>query len=228
MVTVAKAAPTGGVARLTSLAERSAGVIEVVRTTEPLAEQDLLSPQAGATLLLGGDQISDGKIICSAGFNVVRNGQPYVLTAGHCTAGMPDWQDVGPSVAAAFPKTDYGLIRDDEAASAGDVDLYDGSAQPISTVGTPTVGEHVCASGMATQVTCGEVTALDQTVDYGDGDVVHGLIKTTVHTDHGDSGGALYDGSAGLGVVSGGDGTTDYFQPLTTAMSAYDLELAEP
>jgi hypothetical protein len=72
------------------------------------------------------------------------------------------------------------------------------------------------------------VLAVDVTVDYGDGDVVRGLIKTSVHTDHGDSGGPLFHGATGLGTVSGGDGTTDYFQPLAPALAAYGLELAAP
>jgi hypothetical protein len=72
------------------------------------------------------------------------------------------------------------------------------------------------------------VLAVGVTVDYGNGDVVHGLIKTSVHTDHGDSGGSLFHGSTGLGMVSGGDGTTDYFQPLAPVLAAEDLELAVP
>jgi streptogrisin D len=47
-----------------------------------------------------------------------------------------------------------------------------------------------------------------------------------VHTDHGDSGGPLFDGETGLGTVSGGDGTTDYFQPLPPILTGYGLDLA--
>jgi S1-C subfamily serine protease len=127
-----------------------------------------------------------------------------------------------------FPGGDYGVIRNDSAFGLGDVDRYDGTEQPITSAGTAFVGERVCASGEATGLTCGRVTAVDQTVDYGDGNVVHGLIETTVRTDHGDSGGPLFDGSTGLGTVSGGDGTTDYFQPLPPVLAAYGLALAPP
>jgi streptogrisin D len=231
VVTVAKAAPAAGAARLTALASEFGGVMRVVHSNRSFSEQGLadpLGPRDTNDLLLGGDEISNGKIICSAGFNVVRHGQPYLLTAGHCTAGLPAWQNIGPSVVSAFPSSDYGLIRDDSADARGDVDLYDGTVQPITEVGTAAVGEQACASGQTTEVTCGEVTAVDQTVDYGSGDVVHGLIKTNVHTDHGDSGGSLFDGSTGLGTVSGGDGDVDYFQPLAPALAAYGLELAIP
>jgi streptogrisin D len=200
--------------------------LATAHTTSRTEEHGLSVPTDDDGVLLGGDSMSDGKIICSAGFVVERAGQPYVLTAGHCTAGLPTWQDVGPSVVSAFPGTDFGLVRDDDADAAGDVDLYDGTAQPITSVGTAKVGERVCASGQTTQVTCGRVTAVDATVDYGDGDVVRGLIATNVHTDHGDSGGPLFDGSIGLGVVSGGDGTTDYFQPIAPVLARYDLSLA--
>lgn len=214
VLTVSSAAPAAGTARLLDLATRLGDAVTVERTAAPITEQ-----------LLGGDKISDGSIVCSAGFTVTRGVQTYVLTAGHCTAGLPAWQGVGPSVSSRFPGTDYGLVRDDAGQAQGGIDLYDGTVQPITAVGKPTVGEKVCASGMATGVTCGAVLAVDQTVDYGNGDVVHGLIKTNVHTDHGDSGGPLYDGSTGLGTVSGGDGTTDYFQPLAPVLAAENLNL---
>lgn len=228
VVTVSEAAPQQGADRLLALARRLGAAVRVVRIDHTLSEQTLVAPRATNGLLLGGDELTDGHIICSAGFNVVKLGQPFVITAGHCTAGLRTWQEVGPSVSSAFPKTDYGLIREDDTLARGDVDLYDGTFQPITEVGVATVGEHVCASGQTTGVTCGEVTAVHQTVDYGNGDVVNDLIATNVHTDHGDSGGSLFDGPIGIGTVSGGDGTTDYFQPLGPVMSANGLELATP
>jgi streptogrisin D len=230
VLTLSDAAPEAGLARLRDVADRFDGFVRVERTTKPLVEQDIvlppLRPQDGPAEILGGDSINNGKIVCSAGFNTVRDGQNYLLTAGHCTAGMPDWQGIGPSVVSAFPTTDYGVIRDDSAYAPGGIDLYDGTMQPITDVGTATVGEAVCASGQTTKVTCGHVTAVDQTVNYGDGNVVHGLIKTDVHTDSGDSGGPLYTGSTGLGTVSGGDGKTDFFMPLAAELAGYKLQLA--
>lgn len=221
LLTVSDAAPTAGVHHLLALAARFGDAVHTTRIHTPLTEQAVFD-----TVLLGGDSINDTKILCSVGFNVVRDGVRYMLTAGHCTQGLPTWTGVGPSVVSAFPGTDYGVIRDEDALAAGAVDRWDGTTQPITGVGTAAVGEQVCASGQTTHVTCGEVTAVDQTVDYGDGNVVRGLIQTTVHTDHGDSGGPLFDGSVGLGMVSGGDGTTDFFQPLPPVLAAYGLELA--
>ncbi|HEX3780719.1 MAG TPA: S1 family peptidase [Pseudonocardiaceae bacterium] len=216
VLTLSDAAPSTGTQRLLATAHRFGGMVGVRRITQPLTEQ-----------VLGGDQIRTDQILCSAGFNVTKDDQDYVITAGHCTQGLPYWRDLGPSVVSDFPSTDFGLIRNESGDSPAALDRYDGTEQPITSAGTATVGEQACASGMTTGLTCGQVTGIDQTVDYGDGDVVNGLIETNVHTDHGDSGGPLFDGSVGLGTVSGGDGTTDFFQPLPAELAALGVTLVQ-
>jgi streptogrisin D len=216
MITISQQAQPGAVARLLRTAAGYGEHVQVRRVTGPLTEQ-----------LLGGDSMDNGDVICSDGFNVVKDGQPYVLTAGHCTSDGLAWQNVGPVAESNFPGADFGLVRNEQALPApGAVDLYNGSSQKITGTGTATVGEHVCASGVRTGYTCGTVTAVNQTVNYGDGEVVRGLIETNVHTDHGDSGGPLFAGSTALGTVSGGDGTTDYFQPIGPELSTYGVTLA--
>lgn len=218
VVTVGRGAGGPGLARLLGAAGALGDLARVRYTPGPLREH-----------LADGDEISTGEIVCSAGFNVHRGGQDYLVDAGHCTAGLPFWQGVGPSVDSRFPGTDYGLIRNDSGDAPGVVDTYNGGAQPITRAGNAQVGENVCKSGRTTGLTCGTVTALNQTVNYDDGhggvQSVHGLIQTNVVCDHGDSGGPLFDGSTGLGTVSGGDGTTDYFQPLPPALAAYGVAL---
>lgn len=215
VVTISDAAHGPGMAALRSAIASLGSAVRVKHTAKPLTTQ-----------VYDGDEISTGSIICSAGFNVTSGGQQYIVTAGHCTQGGPYWQGIGPSVDSSFPGTDYGLIRNDSGDGPGAVDLYDGTAQPITQAGDAYVGEQVCKSGRTTGLTCGTVTALDQTVNYGNGEVVYGLIETDVYSDHGDSGGALFDGSTALGTVSGGDSTTDYFQPVTAALDAYGVSLA--
>ena len=217
VLTLAEQAPAAGAQRLLATAQRYGDMVKVVRVPGAFSEQ-----------VLGGDQIRTSEIICSAGFNVTKDDQDYVITAGHCTQGLPQWRGLGPSVSSNFPGTDFGVVRNESGDAPAAVDRYDGTEQPITSVGTATVGEAVCASGMATGLTCGQVTGVDQTVDYGDGDVVNGLIQTNVHTDHGDSGGPLFAGSVGLGTVSGGDGTTDFFQPLSVALATLGANLVEP
>lgn len=215
VLTISDAAPAAGIDRLLATAGRFGDRVVVRHAHGVFSEQ-----------ILGGDQMSNGQISCSAGFNVTRGDQSYVITAGHCTKDFGTWRGIGPSVASNFPGTDFGLVRNDTGDGRGLVDRYDGTTQPITKVGTATMGEHVCASGTATGLTCGTVTGLNQTVDFGNGEVVRGLIETNVHTDHGDSGGPLFDGDVGLGTVSGGDGTTDFFQPLAPVLATYGVALA--
>lgn len=214
VVTISDAARKADAARLTRVAESFGDKVRIKHTAKEFKQQ-----------LLGGDEVSTGQVLCSAGFNATNGSKKFIITAGHCTRGLPYWQGIGPSVKSDFPGNDFGLIRNDSGNAPGAVDLYDGSSQPISRAGNATVGEQVCKSGRTTQYTCGKVLALDQTVDYGADGVVKGLIQTNVVTDSGDSGGALFDGSTALGTTSGGDGTTNFFQPVTEVLSAYGLHL---
>jgi streptogrisin D len=214
VLTISDAAPKAAAAKLTSYAKTFGDRVQIQHQA-----------QAFRTHVLGGGEITDGNILCSAGFNATDGSKNYVITAGHCTQGLPSWQGVGPSVKSDFPGNDFGLIENTTGDAPGAVDLYNGSSQPITGAATPTVGQQACKSGRTTQVTCGTVQALDQTVDYGADGVVNGLIKTNVHSEPGDSGGALFDGETGLGTVSGGNDAITYYQPLQEALSAYGLSL---
>jgi streptogrisin D len=214
VLTVSDATPSDGAAKVLAAAARYGNRVRVQRISGPITEQ-----------LASGDDITTGQIRCSVGFAVHRGGVPHLITAGHCTRGLPQWTDVGPSVDSHFPGSDYGLIRDDSAQGQGVVDMYNGSTQTIIRAGNATVGQSVCKSGRTTRVTCGKVTALNQTVNYGNGDVVRGLIRAQIRCDHGDSGGALFTGNTGLGTLSGGDGQIEYFQPLPPVLRAYGATL---
>ncbi|KAA2258828.1 S1 family peptidase [Solihabitans fulvus] len=218
---------TNQVVLTVSDAAKGAGLTSLLATAASLGDKVRIKHSTGtiSTQIAGGDEIDAPQWICSAGFNVNRGGQNYIITAGHCTQGGPSWSGIGPSVDSSFPGTDYGLIQNDSGDAPGVVDLYNGSTQTITNAGDAQVGEQVCKSGRTTNLTCGTVQALNQTVDYGNGDVVNGLIQTDVYSDHGDSGGALFDGGTALGTVSGGDSTTDYFQPVTAAIGAYGVSL---
>lgn len=111
-----------------------------------------------------------------------------------------------------------------------EVNLYNGSTQPITKAGEATVGMSVTRSGSTTQVHDGEVTALDATVNYGNGDIVNGLIQTTVCAEPGDSGGSLFSGDTAIGLTSGGSGDCSsggetFFQPVPEALSAFGAEI---
>ncbi|MGI5399991.1 S1 family peptidase [Streptomyces sp. CA-135486] len=186
--------------------------------------------------IAGGDAITGGSGRCSLGFNVVKDGQPFFITAGHCTESISTWSDssgkeIGQNADSSFPDNDFGLVKyTSDVAHPSEVNLYNGSTQAITKAGDATVGMKVTRSGSTTQVHDGEVTGLDATVNYGNGDIVNGLIQTTVCAEPGDSGGSLFAGDTAIGLTSGGSGDCSsggetFFQPVTEALSAFGAEI---
>ncbi|MFJ3228501.1 S1 family peptidase [Streptomyces sp. NPDC086783] len=186
--------------------------------------------------IAGGDAITGGGGRCSLGFNVVKDGRPYFITAGHCTESISTWSDsagnqIGTNEQSGFPDNDFGLVKyTADVAHPSEVDLYNGSAQAITKAGDATVGQKVTRSGSTTQVHDGTVTGLDATVNYGNGDIVNGLIQTDVCAEPGDSGGSLFSGDTAIGLTSGGSGDCTsggetFFQPVTEALSVFGAQI---
>ncbi|RKN36988.1 S1 family peptidase [Streptomyces hoynatensis] len=193
--------------------------------------------------LQGGDAIyADIGWRCSLGFNVRSGSSYYFLTAGHCTDDpygptppYPLWSDgasqIGYTAGSSFPSNDFGIVAYDPQPSGvpSSVNLYSGS-QAITSFANPSVGQSACRSGSTTGVHCGTITGLNYTVDYGNGEVVYGLIMTNICAEPGDSGGPLFSGSTGLGLTSGGSGDcssggTTFFQPVVEAANYYGVTL---
>ncbi|MFJ2774185.1 S1 family peptidase [Streptomyces sp. NPDC087300] len=182
----------------------------------------------------GGDAIYASSWRCSLGFNVRSGSTYYFLTAGHCTDGAGTWWSnsakttvLGTTSGSSFPTNDYGIVKytNNSVTKSGTV-----GSQDITRAADPTVGQNVTRRGSTTGTHSGRVTALNQTVNYGGGDVVYGMIKTTVCAEPGDSGGPLYAGSTALGLTSGGSGNcssggTTFFQPVTEALRAYNVSV---
>jgi streptogrisin B len=179
-------------------------------------------------LVSAGDAIYGGQYRCSLGFNVVKGGTYYFLTAGHCGKVAKTWYTnsshttlIGPTMGYSFPGNDYALVRYDNASLS-----HPGGY----TAENAFVGESVTRKGSTTGVHSGRVTALNVTVRYSGGGKVSGLIQTTVCAEPGDSGGPLYDGNKALGLTSGGSGDctrggTTFFQPVTEAASVYGVTI---
>jgi streptogrisin D len=193
------------------------------------------TPGEFSLFISGGDAIYGGGSRCSLGFNVrsTSTGRDYLVTAGHCTNIASTWyansartQLIGARVVSSFPGNDYGLVRYDSSIShPGNVNLYNGTFQDVTSVGNAFVGQSVRRSGSTTGVRSGSVTAVNATVTYPQGTVT-GLIRTTVCAQPGDSGGSLFAGSSALGMTSGGSGNcttggTTFFQPLNEVFSVY-------
>jgi len=186
------------------------------------------------TDISGGDAIYGSQYRCSLGFNVLSGSTHYFLTAGHCGNVEKKWWTsashttlLGGTVAAKFPGKDYALVKYDASYTN-----YPGTAgsQDITHAANAHVGESVTRRGSTTGIHSGQVTALNVTVHYSGGGTVRGLIQTTVCAEPGDSGGPLYDGTAAIGLTSGGSGDcrsggTTFFQPVMAALSAYGVSV---
>ncbi|MEV0371296.1 S1 family peptidase [Streptomyces sp. NPDC050636] len=188
---------------------------------------------------IGGSAIFGGNARCSLGFNVTVQGAPAFLTAGHCGNDSKTWsadqagsQPLGTVQDSQFPETDFALVTYDDpnAQPESAVDLQNGSTQQITKAAEAAVGMKVQRSGSTTGLTDGTVTGLDATVNYGNGDIVNGLIQTDVCAEPGDSGGAMFSGDSAVGLTSGGSGDCTqggetFFQPVTAALEATGAEI---
>lgn len=198
--------------------------------------------------LYGGQQVEmTGGYVCSAGFNATTSsGEAIMLTAGHCAVDEPtfskDGVEIGATRSVRFPGDDYASVDVSSAwTQQGAVDQYDGSYQEITEAGLGEVGSSVCKSGRTTQWTCGTVESHDETVNYGNGDIVSGLTQHSACLEQGDSGGSNVSGSVAQGVTSGGmlydqggslvcgekvgEANVGFFQPVEEALEANDATL---
>ena len=218
----------GDWSRMTDVAEDIGGFVRMERT-----EGTFTTRINGAQPLLS----TAGR--CSAGFNVTDGRRFFILTAGHCGPDGSVWfadssgtDQIGRTERQNFPGADYSLVQ----YSAGDpgptpdvVSIGGGKGVRITGAADPAVGQRVFRSGSTSGLREGEVTALNATVNYPEGTVT-GLIETNVCAEPGDSGGPMFSEGVALGVTSGGSGDcraggTTYFQPVTKALAALDVQL---
>lgn len=195
--------------------------------------------------IIGGQAITVSGARCSAGFNVRSPaGVRYVITAGHCTNLGTNWNGTGGVIGTrsgtSFPGNDYGIIRvtSSAALSTALVDRY-GILSDVTVAGSTAaaVGARVCRSGSTTGWRCGSVQSKNQTVNYGGGNIVSGLTRTSACAEGGDSGGAFVTQPVLLstkvqaqGLTSGGSGNcllggTTYFQPVAEVLGVYGVTL---
>ncbi|MDQ4102228.1 MAG: S1 family peptidase [Actinomycetota bacterium] len=221
----------------------------VVSATDPAAAKAFTSGQDAVRIervdarpvplagLRGGDTMtSNSGQRCSVGFNAISGGIRYIITAGHCTkqGGTwtgPDGRPIGPAAESSFPGDDFGLVEVTSSAWEQTDDVGTGSGNLTVTGDSPApVGSKVCMSGSTSGFHCGQVKAVGETVNYGNGDVVRGLTRTSVCAEPGDSGGPFLTGTEAQGMLSGGTGGCllggqSYFQPVQEVLTTYGLTL---
>ncbi|MGW0855562.1 S1 family peptidase [Streptomyces sp. NPDC002690] len=223
VVTVDSTVTQAEIAKIKETAGDEAGALRVERTAGTFSK-----------LISGGDAIYASSWRCSLGFNVRSGSTYYFLTAGHCTDGAGTWWSnsahtttLGTTSGSSFPGNDYGLVTytNSSVTKSGTVGSVD-----ITGAANATVGQSVTRRGSTTGIHSGTVTGLNATVNYGNGEIVSGLIRTNVCAEPGDSGGPLYSGTLAIGLTSGGSGDctsggTTFFQPVTEALSAYGVSV---
>jgi streptogrisin C len=179
-------------------------------------QESALKAVVASDYLDGGDPFNG----CSVGFNVVKDGVGYFLTAGHCGSAGQNTQQagvaIGPFVESHFPDFDDALVRNDNSsywAQGPWVYAYTddpGVVYNISGFRDSPVGTAICKSGRTTGLTCGTITATDESVQVSDSagnplGTVYDLTRHTACVEPGDSGGS------NISVTSSGnfaEGTT--------------------
>ncbi|MGH3355407.1 MAG: S1 family peptidase [Nocardioidaceae bacterium] len=240
VVTATKGASNAATAQFLDKARSFGDRVAINRTTA----------DAVPAALYGGQQVNmSNGFICSNGFNAqTSSGQYILLTAGHCAEGNPTFSRNGTTIGGtrgySFPGNDYASVNINNPSfwnPQGAVDMYNGYARVVRGYSNAAVGSSLCKSGRTTGWTCGTIQAKNQTVNYGGGDIVSGLVRHSACVEQGDSGGSNMTGNYAQGLSSGGalysqggrlvcgekvgQPNISYYQPVGEALNAYGARL---
>ncbi|MFI5709861.1 proprotein convertase P-domain-containing protein [Kribbella sp. NPDC051620] len=185
---------------------------------------------------------------CSVGFPATdAQGNKHFVTAGHCTndanqaaygaSGQSNklgTSNVGGTHSINAREGDMGVVDVTESGwtISPNVNTWGSPAVTVSGSADAIVGDAVCHSGnTAPNWECGTVTAVNQSIDYGNV-VIDGLSTTNACSEGGDSGGAWLRGDKAVGLHSGGnsscvqgDSGNSIFQPVNEALAKWNLTL---
>jgi hypothetical protein len=197
-----------------------------------LREPGLLAPH-----IAGGDTFNAGALggRCLIGFNARAGITYFFLAAAHCVpaVGATVYAGTGTGtvlgvVAARHPSSDFALVRytNGSIAKPSAVDLYAGGLQAITSFGSGTVGQAVRRTG-PNGVRSGTITSLNVTINYAGG-TLYNMIRTTVCSEPGESGGPLFAGTVGIGINWGGSGNcatggASYYSSARRAATTYGV-----
>ncbi|MFC9238860.1 S1 family peptidase [Streptomyces decoyicus] len=214
-------------------------------------ERSNQTPRQQGGSVVGGERWMPGSEgICSIGFSVDGpSGFQGFLTAGHCTltADLAAYGKDGSRMGTSNPggghsindrEGDFGLVGVDQPDWTVSSHVAGQGGLPVTVIGSQEglVGMSICHSGQSSGWHCGEITRVDQTVDYGN-TVIEGLSLTNACSAPGDSGGSYVtqpNAPMALGVHSGGGSATcgnfggptlTIFQPVGEALAKWNLRL---
>lgn len=177
----------------------------------PLARDTYTRP------LKGGLTLTDNKYACTLGFSAIKDGKPYVVTAGHCFnegdgvfqggqyIGHTSFKHIGNSADAEAI-----YVTNSSWLSSG---LYDSpfSITRVEVAGNDVIGDFSCKSGITTGLTCGVLQAKFYSgyMDYGGstGKVwLDNIRLNDMDSNHGDSGAPVVSNTVETlkGIVLGG------------------------
>ncbi|MFI5805011.1 putative Ig domain-containing protein [Streptomyces sp. NPDC051561] len=215
-----------------------------------VAESSDVPRQQGGEVRGGEKWVPGSESPCSIGFPVTRTsgGSKAFLTAGHCTndVSQPAYGKDGTRVGTSNKngsgsvnarEGDMGIVDVDQAGweLAGVVSGWGKADIPVTGSAEAVVGTSVCRSGQTSGLQCGEVTKVNQSVDYGNV-VIDGLSYSNACSAGGDSGGSYVTAAGGkaVGLHSGGGSATcsggsgekfTIFQPVNEALSKFGAGL---
>lgn len=190
------------------------------------------------------NNVSNGRL-CTAGFNVQNSaGTKYMLTAGHCVVGGKYWWEryyngeyLGKMTTFDYGGKDYAVIQYlNSAVSPYGVVIVNGQEQQITDSRYAYDGEPVKRVGTSSSDLVGAVLDPSITVTTNDGAVLTGMIKTSLCSIPGDSGGPLFRGSTALGILQGSvDGSStcnsgvssdrSYYTPVQWILNKHSLKV---
>ncbi|WP_405496849.1 putative Ig domain-containing protein [Streptomyces sp. NBC_00096] len=229
-----------------ALVARLAALGDVVHVTETSG-----SPRQQSDAVGGEKWVPGSESPCSIGFPATRTagGSKTFLTAGHCTndVNQPAYGKDGTRMGTSNkdgqssingPEGDMGVVDVDQSGwNLAPTVAGDSNHAAITVTGSAdaVVGTAICRSGQTTGMQCGEVTKVDQTVDYGNV-TINGLSYSSACSAGGDSGGSYVTATGGkaVGLHSGGGSATctsgsgekfTIFQPVIEALTRFKLTL---
>ncbi|WP_407288614.1 S1 family peptidase [Streptomyces sp. BP-8] len=209
------------------------------------------SPRQQDGRVIGGERWMPGNEgICSIGFSVTGpHGLRGFVTAGHCTltaaqaAYGKDGSRLGTSNLGGKHSVngregDFGLVEVDQPEWALSSTVAGQGGRPVTVTGSQEglVGMSICRSGQSSGWHCGEITRVDQTVDYGNV-TIEGLSYTNACSAAGDSGGSyitqlnnpmavgVHSGGGSSGCDGDGGSTITIFQPVGEPLAKWNLTL---